>query len=85
MTQPKYPELEVQLTGEDGNMFIIVSRVRSAIERYVRADQELSADPDEVSLARDTAKAEGEAFFEEALSGNSDHVLETIQKWVKVL
>lgn len=30
---PKYPEIEVQLSGEDGNAFFIMSRVRRAMER----------------------------------------------------
>lgn len=30
---PKFPDVEVQLTGEDGNAFFIMSRVRKAMER----------------------------------------------------
>lgn len=30
---PLYPEVEVQLVGEDGNAFFIVGRVRRAMEK----------------------------------------------------
>lgn len=30
---PKYPEIEVQLSGEDGNAFAIIGRVRKAMRR----------------------------------------------------
>lgn len=29
----KYPHIEVQLSGEDGNAFMIIGRVRSAMRR----------------------------------------------------
>ena len=31
MTQPKFPDIEVQLSGEDGNAFAILGRVRRAM------------------------------------------------------
>lgn len=31
--EPKYPEVEVQLSGEDGNAFAIIGRVSKAINR----------------------------------------------------
>lgn len=30
---PKFPDVEVQLTGQNGNAFFIVARVRKALER----------------------------------------------------
>lgn len=30
---PKFPDVEVQLSGQDGNAFFIVARVRKALER----------------------------------------------------
>jgi len=33
MSQPKYPTIEVQLTGEDGNAFAIIGRVSKAMRR----------------------------------------------------
>lgn len=34
----KFPDVTVQLTGQDGNAFVIVSRVRSALERAGHRD-----------------------------------------------
>ena len=31
-TSPKYPDIEVQLTGEDGNAFAILGRVNGALK-----------------------------------------------------
>jgi hypothetical protein len=31
--EPKYPDVEVQLVGEDGNAFAIMGRVASALKR----------------------------------------------------
>jgi len=31
MTQPKYPDVEVQLSGEDGNAFFIIGRIGKAL------------------------------------------------------
>lgn len=31
---PEFPEIEVQLTGEDGNAFAIMGRVASALRRH---------------------------------------------------
>jgi len=33
LTAPRYPEIEVQLTGEDGNAFAILGRVRRELRR----------------------------------------------------
>ena len=30
---PKFPEIEVQLSGEDGNAYVIIGRVCSALRR----------------------------------------------------
>lgn len=32
-TKPQFPHVEVQLTGEDGNIFFIMGRVASAMRR----------------------------------------------------
>lgn len=32
-TGPKYPDVEVQLTGEDGNAFTILGRIQKAMHR----------------------------------------------------
>ena len=63
---PKYPDVEVSLSGEDGNAVAMVTRVVLAM----RDD----------GVGRD----EADRFRDEALSGDYDHVLDTIEKWVSV-
>ena len=36
--QPKYPDVRVQLTGEDGNAYSIIGRVAKALRRHVSND-----------------------------------------------
>jgi hypothetical protein len=43
MSEPKYPNVKVQLTGENGNGFLIVSRVRSALRRASVSGDECEA------------------------------------------
>ncbi len=43
MSEPKYPDIEVQLSGEDGNAFFIIGRVRKAMRRAGVEDSELDA------------------------------------------
>lgn len=38
-TSPKFPDIKVQLTGQDGNAFVIVARVRKAIEDAGHIDE----------------------------------------------
>ena len=38
---PKYPEIEVQLSGEDGNAFFIIGRVSKALRRADVPDEEI--------------------------------------------
>lgn len=39
MNEPKYPNIKVQLTGRDGNAFMVIGRVRAALR-----DNEVSLD-----------------------------------------
>ena len=32
MSEPKYPAIEVQLSGQDGNAFVIIGRISSAMK-----------------------------------------------------
>ena len=66
MSEVKYPDIEVQLSGEDGNAFAVMGRVTRELRR--------------AGLSED----EREAFREEAMSGNYDHLLRTCMKWVTV-
>jgi hypothetical protein len=66
MADVKYPHITVQLTGEDGNAFFIISRVRVALKKNKVPQPEITA------------------FMNEAMSGDYQHVLSTVQKWVNV-
>lgn len=63
---PKYPNIEVQLTGQDGNAFFIIARVNKALKEA------------------GVSKEEIDDFMEDAMSGDYDHVLQTVMKWVNV-
>lgn len=41
--EPKYPNVEVQLTGEDGNAFFIMGRVSKALRKEGVAKDEIEA------------------------------------------
>lgn len=46
-TQVKYPELEVQLTGIDGNAFSIIGTVTQALRRHGVSREEINEFRDE--------------------------------------
>jgi hypothetical protein len=70
MLEVKYPEIEVQLTGTDGNAFAILGKVKRAIH-----------DAERTGKAEPGSSVE---FMEEAQSGDYDHLLQTCMKWVNV-
>ena len=41
MNKPKYPEIVIQLTGENGNAFVILGKVRKALLRGGVKDSEV--------------------------------------------
>ncbi len=41
--QPRYPDVRVQLTGEDGNAFAILGRTTGALRRAGVAPEEIDA------------------------------------------
>ena len=43
MSEVKYPNVSVQLSGEDGNAMMIIGRVRKALRRAGVKDAELDA------------------------------------------
>ncbi len=49
--QPRFPDVHVQLTGEDGNVFSIIGRVRQALRRAGATPEDLKAFSDEVMAA----------------------------------
>ena len=42
MSNVKYPNIDVQLTGEDGNAMFIIARVRKALKRNGVSTEELT-------------------------------------------
>ena len=44
---PKYPDIEVQLTGEDGNAVAIMGRVSNAMKKAGVSQEEINAYLDE--------------------------------------
>jgi hypothetical protein len=43
ITQPKYPDIEVELSGHDGNAFFIIGRVRRALRQGGASAEECDA------------------------------------------
>lgn len=41
MTEPKYSDVEVQLSGEDGNAFMMIGKTRRALKRHGVSDEEI--------------------------------------------
>jgi hypothetical protein len=64
MIDIRHPEVHIQLTDEDGNGFLIASRVRIALKKAGVSEEER------------------EEFWNEALSGDYSHLLQTVIKWV---
>ena len=62
---PKFPNVHVQLVGQDGNAWAILGRVAKAL----REDG--------------VPKEQVNEFFAEATSGDYDHLLQTVMKWVE--
>lgn len=62
----KFPDVEVQLSGQDGNAFSIIGRTRGALRAGGATSDQLKE------------------FADEAMSGDYDHVLQTVMKWVNV-
>jgi IMP cyclohydrolase len=62
----KHPEVMVQLSGQDGNGFGIVCKVKMALKRA------------------GVSVEEQDEFFDEATSGDYDHLLQTCMQWVSI-
>lgn len=41
MAEPKYPDVEVQLSGEEGNAFMMIGKTRRALKRHGVGDEEI--------------------------------------------
>ena len=62
----KYPEIEVELLGTDGNAFALIGVVQKALKKA------------------EVSKEEINEFFDEATSGDYNHLLRTCMTWVNV-
>lgn len=74
MTGPKYPDCTVQLLGTSTHAVAIFRRVRRELINHLVSQ----------GWDRQAAVQEGDAFEDEAISGDYDHVLITCQRWVTV-
>lgn len=70
----KYPDVTVDMSGEDGGTLQILGRVRRALRLHLRELEIPSADID----------AEIATFTAEATSGDYNHLLQTVMRWVEV-
>lgn len=70
----KYPDVHVQLSGEDGNAFVIMGAVTRQLRRHLQGEGMSGVFVDQVI---------GD-FRAEATSGDYDHLLQTCMRWVDV-
>lgn len=49
MTEPRYPDITVEMVGQDGNAFSILARVRAAMKRAGVEPEEIEAFADEAT------------------------------------
>lgn len=63
---PKYPQITVKLSENDGNAYTIMGLVMRALRRGGVPAQDVAA------------------FQQEACSGDYDHLLQTVFRWVDV-
>lgn len=75
-TGVKYPECTVELTGMNGNAVLVFRKVRKELIRHL---------VDVKGWDRQDAESEGNAFQEEAISGDYDNVIATCLRWVNVI
>ncbi len=61
--RPKYPQIVVRLTEQDGNAFMILALCRQAAK--------------EAGLP----KEEIDVFYQEAIGGDYNHLLQTATRW----
>lgn len=64
--EPKFPHVEVELVGQDGNAFAVLGAASQAMRRA------------------DVGKADIDAMMDEAMSGDYDHLLQTVMATVSV-
>jgi len=62
----KYPDIEVDLIGRDGNAFAVLGNVKTALRRG------------------GVEQVEIDEFMAEAMSGDYNHLLATVARWVEI-
>lgn len=70
MINPKYPNITVDLSGGDGNVFSILGRCRHAA-RHSGSEDRLSEE-------------EFNQFYKEATAGDYNHAIQTCMRWFNV-
>ena len=76
--EPKFPNVEVQLTGNDGNAFAIMGAVTVALKNAFRAGE-----LPEVENFAELQKLLNE-YRVQSMSGDYDNLLRTACEWVTV-
>ena len=71
MLDPKFPGIEVRLTGHNSNPYFIVGTVKNALKQGKRDGQGVT-------------REDIDAFVEDATSGDYDHLLQTCMRYVTV-
>jgi len=62
----KYPNISVELVGDDGNAFFILGKVKAAMKKGGCSLEQINE------------------YFEEATSGDYNHLLQVTMKYVEV-
>jgi len=63
---PKFPDVNVELIGHDGNAYSVLGRVARALE------------------AGGASREDIDLFYDDATSGDYDHLLSTCREYVNV-
>jgi hypothetical protein len=71
--ETKFPDIDVQLTGNDGNAFAILGNVTKCMRRAKNEDGSSMCTTKDI-----------DEFLDEARSGDYDKLLRTAMKWVNV-
>lgn len=75
MSDTLYPDVVVQLSGQDPNAFAIMARVKEALRRHFRETE--SKEWAQIAPIWDK-------YLAEATAGNYNELLQTTMKWVSV-
>jgi len=69
---PRYPEVVVQLTGQDGNAYAIMGQIRKALKSHL---QEHGYTPEVIATAV-------KLYFDEATAGDYDNLLRVTMRTI---